>query len=87
MSLFINTNQNSTRARNASRTNTRTIATKMERLASGKRINGAKDDAAGLTIATRMQAQTRGYDQAIRNTNDGMSLSHLMVGRCGGTPL
>jgi flagellin len=55
----------------------------MERLASGKRINGAKDDAAGLTIATRMQAQTRGYDQAIRNTNDGMSLLQTAEGALG----
>jgi flagellin len=52
----------------------------MERLSSGKRINGAKDDAAGLSISTRMESQTRGYDQAIRNTNDGMSLLQTAEG-------
>ena len=80
MSLFINTNQDSIRARNAQRIHTRNIATKMERLSSGERINGAKDDAAGLTISTRMEAQTRGYDQAIRNTTDGMSLLQTAEG-------
>jgi flagellin len=52
----------------------------MERLSSGERINGAKDDAAGLTISTRMEAQMRGYDQAIRNTTDGMSLLQTAEG-------
>ena len=74
MSLFVNTNSDSMRARNAMNIHTRNIATKMERLASGERINGAKDDAAGLSITNRMEAQHRGYDQAIRNTTDGMSL-------------
>jgi flagellin len=80
MGLFINTNQDSIRARNAQRVHTRTIATKMERLSSGERINGAKDDAAGLTINTRMESQTRGYDQAVRNTTDGMSLLQTAEG-------
>jgi flagellin len=52
----------------------------MERLSSGERINGAKDDAAGLTINTRMESQTRGYDQAVRNTTDGMSLLQTAEG-------
>jgi flagellin len=47
----------------------------MERLSSGKRINAAKDDAAGLAISTRMNASARGMTQAIRNANDGISLS------------
>ena len=80
MSLFINTNKNSINARNAMRVHTRNISSKMERLSSGERINGAKDDAAGLTISTRMEAQTRGYDQAIRNTTDGMSLLQTAEG-------
>ncbi|WP_062050198.1 flagellin [Bacillus sp. JCM 19034] len=46
----------------------------MERLASGKRINRASDDAAGLAISEKMRAQIRGYEQAIRNANDGISL-------------
>jgi flagellin len=80
MSLFINTNTDSIRARNAMNVHTRNIATKMERLSSGERINGAKDDAAGLSISTRMEAQHRGYDQAIRNTTDGMSLLQTAEG-------
>jgi flagellin len=56
MSLFINTNKNSINARNAMRVHTRNISSKMERLSSGERINGAKDDAAGLTILIRMEA-------------------------------
>ncbi len=80
MSLFINTNTDSIRARNAMNVHTRNIATKMERLSSGNRINGAKDDAAGLSISTRMEAQHRGYDQAIRNTTDGMSLLQTAEG-------
>lgn len=80
MGLFINTNQDSIRARNSQRVNTRNIARRMERLSSGDRINGAKDDAAGLTISTRMESQTRGYDQAVRNTTDGMSLLQTAEG-------
>lgn len=83
MSLFINTNQDSIRARNQIAQRTRTIGVKMKRLASGKRINSAADDAAGLSISTRMEAQTRGYDQAIRNTNDGMSLLQTAEGALG----
>lgn len=50
------------------------METAMERLSSGKRINSAADDAAGLTIATRMETQTRGLNMAIRNANDGISV-------------
>jgi len=46
----------------------------MERLSSGKRINGAKDDAAGMSVVTRMKAQVTSLNQAIRNANDGISL-------------
>jgi flagellin len=46
----------------------------MERLSSGKRINGAKDDAAGMTVVTRMKAQISSLNQAVRNTNDAISL-------------
>ena len=74
MSLFINTNQDSIRARNEMTKRTRAIGVKMERLSSGIRINSAADDAAGLSISTRMESQVRGYDQAVRNTTDGMSL-------------
>jgi flagellin len=52
----------------------------MDRLSSGKRINSAKDDAAGLAIATRMDAKVRGLSQAIRNSNDGISLAQTAEG-------
>ena len=52
----------------------------MERLSSGKRINGAADDAAGLAISSRMATQVRGLNQAIRNANDGISLAQTAEG-------
>lgn len=70
----INTNVKALNAQQAIKENNRTLTTAMERLSSGKRINSAKDDAAGLAIATRMEAQTRGLNMAIRNANDGISL-------------
>ena len=59
------------------------LATSLERLASGLRINSAKDDAAGLAIGDRMTAQIRGQNQAIRNTNDGISLLNVAEGNLG----
>ncbi|PKP97057.1 MAG: flagellin FliC [Alphaproteobacteria bacterium HGW-Alphaproteobacteria-13] len=70
----INTNVSALRAQNASRVANNMQSQAMERLSSGKRINSAKDDAAGLGIATRMNANIRGMNQAIRNANDGISL-------------
>lgn len=70
----INTNVSALRAQNASRTANNSLQTSMERLSSGKRINSAADDAAGLAIATRMSAQIRGMNQAVRNAQDGISL-------------
>ncbi|MBF0186271.1 MAG: hypothetical protein HQM06_18035, partial [Magnetococcales bacterium] len=52
----------------------------LERMSSGKRINHAADDAAGLSISTRMNAQVRGFNQALRNVNDGVSLSQVAQG-------
>jgi flagellin len=52
----------------------------MERLSSGKRLNSAKDDAAGMAIATSMTAQVRGMNQAIRNSNDGIALAQTAEG-------
>lgn len=57
-----------------------TLATSMERLASGLRINSAKDDAAGQAIGNRLQAQRTGLGQAARNANDGISLSQTGQG-------
>jgi len=70
----INTNVNSLVAQNAVNINARNLSKAMEQLSTGKRINGAKDDAAGLSIAQVMTSQIRGLNQAIRNANDGISL-------------
>ena len=80
MALSINTNVMSlTAQRNLSSTQTG-LATAMERLSSGLRVNSAKDDAAGLAIATRMDAQTRGMNVAIRNAGDAISLAQTAEG-------
>ena len=59
------------------------LATSLERLSSGLRINSAKDDAAGMAIGARMTAQIRGQNQAYRNTNDGISLLNVAEGNLG----
>jgi flagellin len=59
------------------------LSTAMERLSTGKRINSAKDDAAGLAIASRMNAEVRGMNVAIRNANDGISLAQTAEGALG----
>ena len=76
----INTNISAIRAANASVSANKMLGTAMERLSTGKRINGAKDDAAGLAIATTMTSQVRGMNQGIRNANDGISLSQTADG-------
>jgi flagellin len=70
----INTNVKALVAQNALSVNGRKMSTAMEQLSTGKRINGAKDDAAGLSIASKMTAQIRGLNQAVRNANDSISL-------------
>ena len=79
----INTNVSALRAQNSSRVANNMQAQAMERLSSGKRINSAKDDAAGLAISTRMNANIRGMNQAIRNSNDGISLAQTAEGAMG----
>ena len=79
----INTNTSALRAQNASRLANRDLGQAMERLSSGKRINAAKDDAAGLAIATSMDAKVRGLNQAVRNANDGISLAQTAEGAMG----
>ena len=79
----INTNISSLRAQNAGRLSDMNMATAMARLSSGKRINSAKDDAAGLAIAYSMTASIRGMTVAIRNANDGISLSQTAEGALG----
>jgi flagellin len=75
MSLFINTNINSLNAQRNLTKSQDSVSTALQRLSSGLRINSAKDDAAGLAIATRFSTQINGLDQAVRNANDGVSLS------------
>lgn len=80
MPSIINTNIMSlTAQRNLSRSQN-ALSTSIERLSSGLRINSAKDDAAGLAIAERMGTQVRGLNQAMRNANDGISLSQTAEG-------
>ncbi|WP_408591307.1 flagellin [Novosphingobium sp.] len=76
----INTNINAIRAANASNSAAKMGSTAMERLSTGKRINGAKDDAAGLAISTTMTAQIKGMSQGVRNANDGISLAQTAEG-------
>ena len=76
----INTNISAIRAANASNSANKLLGTAMERLSTGKRLNSAKDDAAGLAIATSMTAQVRGMNQAIRNSNDGIALAQTAEG-------
>ena len=70
----INTNSAATIAANALTRNERSMATAMERLSTGLRINTAGDDAAGLAISSRMTSQINGLDMAVRNANDAISM-------------
>jgi len=80
MAQTINTNVLAlTAQRNLSRSQS-TMATAMQRLSSGLRVNSAKDDAAGLAIAERMNTQVRGMNVAIRNANDGISMAQTAEG-------
>lgn len=76
----INTNISALKASNASSSADRMLGVAMERLSTGKRINGAKDDAAGLAIATTMTADIRAMNQGIRNANDGIALAQTAEG-------
>ena len=76
----INTNISALKAANASTAANKLLGTAMERLSTGKRINSAKDDAAGMAISTSMTAQVRGMNQGIRNANDGISLAQTAEG-------
>ena len=74
MAMTINTNINSLNAQRNAQATQMSLSTSIQRLSSGLRVNSAKDDAAGLAIATRMDAQARGMSVAIRNANDGISM-------------
>jgi len=83
MSSVINTNIQSLNAQRNLASSQTSLATAMQRLSSGLRINSAKDDAAGLAISDRMTTQIRGLNQAVRNANDGISLSQTAEGALG----
>jgi flagellin len=80
MALSINTNLASLNATRKLGVSTSNLSKTFQRLSSGLRVNGAKDDAAGLAIATRMTAQIRGMNMAIRNSNDAVSLVQVAEG-------
>ncbi len=80
MSLFVNTNISSINAKRQLFNTNIGLSTAFERLSSGFRINGAKDDAAGLQISNRLTTQILGLDMAVRNANDGISLAQTAEG-------
>jgi len=80
MSLFVNTNVSSLNSARQLTTSSNNLSTAFERLSSGFRINTAKDDAAGLQISHRLTTQIMGLDQAVRNANDGISVSQTIEG-------
>ncbi len=80
MGLVVNTNVSSLMTQKSVQANQLDLNQAIDRLSSGKRINSAADDAAGLSIASRMEAQVRGLDQAVRNANDGISLVQASEG-------
>jgi flagellin len=83
MAQIINTNMESLNAqRNLNRSKS-DLATSIQRLSSGLRVNSAKDDAAGLAIAERMHSQVRGMNVAMRNANDGISMAQVAEGALG----
>jgi flagellin len=83
MPQTINTNLQSLNSQRHLNSSQMALSNSMQRLSSGMRVNGAKDDAAGLSIATRMNAQARGMNVAIRNANDGISLVQTGEGALG----
>jgi flagellin len=80
MSVYVNTNTTSLYAQRQLSSSGNNLDTSFERLASGKRINSAADDAAGLQISNRLTSQTNGLNQSIRNANDGISLAQTAEG-------
>jgi flagellin len=79
----INTNINSISAQRSLASTTNSLSIAMSRLSSGLRVNSAKDDAAGLAIAERMNSQTRGMNVAVRNANDAIGLAQTAEGALG----
>ena len=84
MAMTINTNVASLNAQRNTATNSASLSTTMQRLSSGLRINSAKDDAAGLAIADRMNTQIRGMNVAVRNAGDAISMAQVAEGGLSG---
>ncbi|MEL4280110.1 MULTISPECIES: flagellin [Shewanella] len=80
MAITVNTNVTSLKAQKNLNTSASGLATSMERLSSGLRINGAKDDAAGLAISNRLNSQVRGLEVGMRNANDAISIAQIAEG-------
>jgi len=83
MPSYINTNLASLNAQRNLNSSQGALHTSLQRLSSGMRVNSAKDDAAGLAIASRMESQIRGLNQAVRNASDGISLAQTAEGALG----
>lgn len=80
MAITVNTNVTSLKAQKNLNTSAGGLATSMERLSSGLRINSAKDDAAGLAISNRLNSQVRGLEVGMRNANDAISIAQIAEG-------
>ncbi|ABZ76005.1 flagellin domain protein [Shewanella halifaxensis HAW-EB4] len=80
MAITVNTNVTSMKAQKNLNASSQNLATSMERLSSGLRINSAKDDAAGLAISNRLDSQVRGLDVGMRNANDAISIAQISEG-------
>jgi len=76
MSLVVNTNIPSAHASRSLASNRLDLEKAMERLSSGKRLNSSRDDAAGMSVVTRMTSQIQGLNMAVRNANDGISMAN-----------
>jgi flagellin len=83
MAMTINTNVSSLNTQRSLNSSQSSLATSLQRLSSGLRINSAKDDAAGLAIAERINSQVKGQNVAIRNANDAISLLQVADGGAG----
>jgi flagellin len=83
MSMIINTNMAALNSQRKLNQTNDSLSTSMERLSSGMRVNSAKDDAAGLAISNKMTSQIRGMTVAVRNANDGISLSQTAESAMG----
>lgn len=81
---IVNTNINAQSAQNALTANNRAMSAVTAQLSTGKRLNSAADDAAGIAISTQMSTQARSLNMAVRNTNDGISMMQTADGAAGG---